>query len=203
MSKTQKKKNHEERTYEYFEFKETNYLNYYYFNKVYDVISFFLISSASFLIPFILGHPQFVVGVVVNILLFEAALYLDFKKSIPAILMPSFGALSRNILFGPFTIFLVYMIPFIWIGNSILVFITKFIHFRMKINVLFSGLVSSFLKSLFLYLSAFLMFKFGFVPKLFLTTFGINQLITAVVALGIIYPTIIVRKKNFKLAKRA
>ncbi|MGB9748229.1 MAG: hypothetical protein ACP5H9_04175 [Candidatus Woesearchaeota archaeon] len=179
-----------------------NYFNCYYFNKFYDVFSFFLISSASFLIPFILGHPQFLVGVVVNMLLFEASLYLDFKKSMPAILMPSLGALSRNILFGPFTIFLVYMIPFIWIGNSILVFVTKLLHFKFKLNVLFVGAISSLLKFLFLYASALLMFKLGFVPKLFLTTFGINQLLTALAALMIIYPTAFLRRKNFKLVKR-
>ncbi|MEM2121928.1 MAG: hypothetical protein QXU20_04710 [Candidatus Woesearchaeota archaeon] len=198
MQKKNKKKTEEFS----FEVKDNfDYLNYYYFNKVYDVISFFLISFSSFLIPFIIGHPQFVVGVVVNILLFEAALYLDFKKSIPTIIMPSLGALSRNILFGPFTIFLVYMIPFIWVGNFILVFLTKTLHFRMRINVLLSGILSSVFKASFLYISALFLFKLGFVPKLFLTTFGINQLITALTALIIVFPTTILRK-NFKLAKR-
>jgi hypothetical protein len=135
-------------------------------------------------------------------LLFEASLYLDFKKSIPTILMPSLGAISRNILFGPFTIFLVYMIPFIWIGNAIIVFLTKLLHFKMKINILFSGIISSILKASFLYASALVMFKLGIVPKLFLTTFGINQLITAIAALLIIYPTTFLRRNYFKLAKR-
>ncbi len=173
-----------------------------YYNKYYDTLGFALLTLTSFLLPFVLGHPQFLVGTVINLLLFEAALYLDFKKTLPIIIMPSLGALSRSILFGPYTVFLVYMIPFIWFGNLILVITTKTLHFKLKKNILFSGLTAALLKTLFLFLSALLLFNLNLVPKIFLTAFGINQFITATASLIILYPSVLLRRKHFVIKRK-
>ena len=174
-------------------------LNNYYFNRFYDAFSLLLLTTTAFLIPFVLGHPQFLVGTIVNLLLIEASLYLDFKKTIPIITMPSLGALSRAILFGPLTIFLIYMIPFIWIANTILVLVIKVLHFKFKKNLFVVGVLGAVLKTAFLFATAFTLFSFGIVPKQFLTAFGINQFLTAFSALVLIYPTVVLRKKNFRL----
>jgi hypothetical protein len=132
-------------------------------------------SSICFFLPLFLGHPQFLVGTIVNSALVLAALRLKTKQLLPVIIMPALGALSRGVLFGPFTIYLIYMIPFIWIGNSILVYFVKRIN--KKIHSLATG---AFLKSIFLFSTAFALVQLGIIPTPFLIAMGPVQFLTAI-----------------------
>jgi hypothetical protein len=116
-----------------------------------------------------LGHPQWLVGTVVNACLFSGAIYLPRKYILPLAIFPSLGVLARGLIFGPFTWFLVYFLPFIWLGNLILIIVSK------KFNLIFAA----FTKFLFLFLVANIYFSFHIVPKVFLVTMGLNQLATA------------------------
>ena len=80
-------------------------------------LEFFFYSFIAFVIPFVIGHPQIVVGIIVNASLVLAALNLKNKKLVPIIFLPSVAVLSKGLIFGSFTIFLIYIIPFIWISN--------------------------------------------------------------------------------------
>lgn len=142
------------------------------------LITFTLISFLSFAIPFSLGHPQIIVGSIVNASLFLSAIFLPEKFIYPVIFMPSLAVLSRGIIFGPFTPFLVFMIPFIWVGNWLLVFVFKKV-FNLYKNYWLAVFSAAFLKQLFLFTMAVLLFRLHFVPKIFLTTMGIFQFITA------------------------
>ena len=135
---------------------------------VYSIVCFF--------VPFLMGHPQLVVGVIVNAALVMAGLNLRSYKLLPVIILPSLGVLSRGIIFGPFTIFLVYMIPFIWIGNSILVLAFKYFNLNKWLTL---GIGAA-MKTAFLFLAAFVLVKIGVLPALFLTTMGLFQFYTAV-----------------------
>ncbi|KKR00996.1 MAG: hypothetical protein UT26_C0037G0021, partial [Microgenomates group bacterium GW2011_GWC1_39_12] len=73
--------------------------------------------------------------------------------------------------FGPFTIYLVYFLPFIWVGNYLLMYVAKSSSF----------LVAALAKSLFLFLIAYIFVSLHIVPKIFLTAMGILQLVTALV----------------------
>lgn len=139
----------------------------------------FLYSVVCFFMPLLLGHPQIVVGITVNTLLIMSALNLKNYKLLPIIVLPSLGVLSRGLIFGPFTIFLVYMIPFIWLGNYILVYLFKLLHFNKKMNYFLTLLISAGAKTLFLFTAAFILFKLGLVPVVFLTAMGIMQFVTA------------------------
>ena len=119
---------------------------------IYTIISFFL--------PLMVGHPQIIVGIIVNAMLITSALNIKGYKIIPVIIAPALGALSRGILFGPFTVFLVYMIPFIWIGNSVLVFTFKALNLNKKLNYWITLLVGSMTKALFLFSIAFILSVF-------------------------------------------
>ena len=81
-----------------------------------------LYAVVAFSLPFILGHEQLLVGSVVNCALVLAALNLRGARLLPVILLPSVGALLAGMVFGPLSASLVYMLPFIWLGNAILVF---------------------------------------------------------------------------------
>ena len=152
-------------------------------------IEMVIYSLICFFAPFFLGHPQWLVGTLVNASLILAALNLRGHKLLPVIMLPSLGVLAKGAIFGPFTMFLVYMIPFIWIGNSILVYAFKYLDLHHKLNkwvVLAMGAAS---KTLFLFTAAFVLFKIGILPALFMTTMGLFQLYTAVaggvLALGV------------------
>ena len=106
----------------------------YVLGNVHQYFEMVIYTAVCFFIPLFLGHPQIVVGIVVNAMLIAASLNLKGYKLLPIIIMPSLGVLSRGMLFGPFTIFLVYMIPFIWIGNGILVFAFKWLKLHLKMN---------------------------------------------------------------------
>jgi len=134
------------------------------------------LSFLSFSIPFSLGHPQWLVGTVVNSCLFLATIFLPRKFILPLIVFPGLGVLSRGIIFGPLTMFLVYFLPFIWLANSVLILVFKklFSHF----NYLFSVFLAAAAKFLFLFTIANVYFEFSLVPKVFLQLMGVNQFLT-------------------------
>lgn len=142
-------------------------------------LTFISVGFFSFAVPFSLGHPQIVVGALVNAALLLGALYFPNKLVYPLIFFPSLGVLSRGIIFGPLTPFLIMMIPFIWLGNWLLVF-----SFRSLINqgktYLISLAASALLKSVFLSSASLVLFKIGLLPKLLLGPMGAVQLVTAV-----------------------
>jgi len=171
-----------------------NYINKLYRESLFNVtiieenIQMIFYSLLSFFIPFVLGHPQWIVGIIVNAALILGATYLKGYKLLSVILLPSIGVLTAGLIFGSYTMFLLYLIPFIWIGNAIYVYAFKHLQF-IKMNKLFSIIGASGLKVTFLFLSALLLVSLGIIPAMFLTAMGILQLVTAlaggVIATGI------------------
>ena len=145
-----------------------------------ELFEMLLYAVVAFFLPFFVGHPQIVVGVLVNALLIISALNVKGVKLLPVIIAPSLGALSRGILFGPFTIFLIYMIPFIWIGNFIIVYCFKHFNLYKKLNYALTLITGSLLKAVFLFVIAYLLISIKMLPTLFLTTMGLFQLYTAI-----------------------
>jgi len=124
-----------------------------------------------FVIPLLFNGSQIITGSIINTLLFISAAKLS-KRTLPFMaVIPSLGAVSNGILFGPFTIYLVYFLPFIWVGNYLLMYVAKSSSF----------LVAALAKSLFLFLIAYIFVSLHIVPKIFLTAMGILQLVTALV----------------------
>ena len=125
----------------------------------------------AFVIPLLFNGSQIITGSIINTLLFISAAKLS-KRTLPFIaVIPSLGAVSNGILFGPFTIYLVYFLPFIWIGNYLLMYITK----------THNMWIASFIKSIFLFLIAYVFVSLHIVPKIFLTAMGVIQLGTALI----------------------
>jgi len=137
-------------------------------------------SFVGFFLPFFLAHPQWLVGTVVNAVLIFSALNIRRYSLLPVIIMPSLGVLSRGLIFGPFTIFLVYFIPFIWAGNALLVFLFKYLNINKKLNYFATLTISACAKAAFLFTAAFVLYKLGIIPVMFLTAMGLMQLITAI-----------------------
>jgi hypothetical protein len=162
-------------------------------NESTQVVVFCIISILSFFVPFALGHPQWLVGTVINACLFLGVLYLPKKYYIPLGILPSSGILARGMIFGPLTLFLFYFLPFIWLGNLILMLTFKYIHSyihslirankgwnnSMELSYVVSAVTASFVKFLFLFFIANIYFRLDVVPFMFLQAMGLNQLVTA------------------------
>lgn len=134
--------------------------------------------AASFFIPFLISGPQLLTGAIVNTLLFLFVAQAYSKKTLPIVMFPSIGAVLNGLIFGKFTIFLLYFLPFIWVGNYIL--IESFRYLRKNTSFFVSILGSSFLKSGVLFLVAFLLTSAKIVPLIFLQLMGMFQLVTAI-----------------------
>ncbi len=143
---------------------------------------FAMVLIAGFLIPLALHSTSFpnqlLVGTIVNALLAIGALNFQFKKNIPIIIFPAIAALISSFVFGSFTVFLVFLIPFIWIGNTAYVLTIKFFKLK-KINYSKAFLASAAIKASIIGLGAFLLFSFGLIPQALLIPMSLIQLTTA------------------------
>jgi len=150
------------------------------YTKIISLSRTFLLSQvfvpvAIFAIPFSLPGPQILVGTLVNGILFYSAKKFDQKFLWAVAALPSLGALIHGVLFGKFTPFLLYFLPFIWLGNVVLIKT-----FRSVDGILPAKIIASAcLKTLILYFSALVFFRLSIVPQFFLTSMGMVQLITA------------------------
>lgn len=152
-------------------------------------IELIIYSMLAFLVPFTIGHPQIVVGILVNAAIVLAALNLKNYKLLPVIILPSIAVLSRGLILGPFTMFLIYMIPFIWIGNFILLYAFRELKLKRKMNSILTLVIGAVAKTTFLFGVALLLVNLNVIPAIFLTSMGVLQLYTALaggaIALGI------------------
>ncbi len=142
--------------------------------KTREIAEFLIISVAALMIPFSLGHPQLLVGILVNATIVLAALNLKNWQILPILLLPSIGVLSRGLVFGPLSIFLVYMVPFIWLGNLILGYSIRGAKYKWL-----GLIIGAVLKMAFLYSIAIILIKLHVLPKPFAISMGMIQLYTA------------------------
>lgn len=135
-----------------------------------------LLTLLSISAPLLLKSPQLLVGTIVNLTLAFSVLRLGFKKTLPSVLLPSVVAFGGNILFGGATFFLVYFLPVIFIGNAVYILLIK----NLKLGI-YNVFVSSVCKTLLLFLFAYIFVNHFNLPKLFLSSMGYMQLVTAMV----------------------
>ena len=89
------------------------------------------------------------------------------------------GVAFAGVLFGTLTLHVLALIPFIWVGNFILVYFFKkhrIANKRKYLSVLF---YAALVKSGFLALSALVLILLGIVPEALLIPFSVLQLVTA------------------------
>ena len=151
----------------------------YSFSRAQEYVEMAIYSAIAFSLPFIFGHEQLLVGSVVNCALVLAALNLKGARLLPVIILPSIGAYLAGLIFGVASPALLYMIPFIWMGNALLVLCIKYLVFDKKTNRVAALGIGAAAKAAFLFLSALALLTFGMVPAAFLAAMGIFQLATA------------------------
>lgn len=134
-----------------------------------------LVWGLAFTIPLVLSHPQPLVGTIVNSLLVVTARRMPIRSWLPIAILPSLGVIMHGVLFGSLTMFLIYFLPIIWLGNLIYMKVISLEGSAYAVNVLFGAV----LKAGLLFFGASLYLSLDLVPSLFLTAMGINQLLTA------------------------
>ena len=205
--------------FEYARISDSLFQQEYSLSRIQEYVEMLVYATISFSLPFLLGHEQLLVGAVVNCALVLAALNLKGARLLPVIILPSIGAYLAGLIFGVASPALLYMIPFIWAGNAVLVLCIKYFVlgdvkpagfpsadkalpsfvFDKKTNRFAALGFGAGAKALFLFLSAFALLSFGMVPAAFLTTMGIFQLMTAAMG-GAAALGIQVAKKKFVAA---
>lgn len=143
----------------------------------------------AFTIPFIFKQPQLLIGSIINFLLIFSISQFGFKKIIPVLLLPSLASFLNGVLFGVFTPYLLYLMPFIMLSNLILVLTVKYV----KTKYLNIG-IAALLKACFLFSAAYILFHTIHLPEIFLTTMGLIQLYTALIG-GVLASLFITFKK--------
>ena len=188
------------------------------FSKASEVIQTIIIALLAFLVPTFLAktlnvvfgansviasNSQLIVGSIVNTVLVISALNLKgWSKILAIVSMPSISTILSGYVFKSASIFMIYMIPAIWVGNLALILAFKYIMLANKKNYIISSIVGIICKvavifGFFMILKAFNVFPDKVVGTL-QKAMSITQLITATI--GCIIAYVIYKAENAKKA---
>lgn len=199
---------------------EKRYIN---ISKLSEIVEMILISLGVFFTPlivpqilsfvfgassFLATNSQFVVGAIVNTCLIIAGINAKgLKKMLCVVFLPSISALLSGCVLHISAIYTVYMIPFIWIGNFLLLILFKYLFVHKNINYIITSVCAILAKCAVIFAGYNIFVYANVIPQnskvaqMLFASMGINQIITAVlgsiIAFGLIklvYPRL--QKKN-------
>ena len=195
------------------------------FSKKMQIVEAVLIAIGALLTPFIVPqllqvifgktsfiatNSQYVVGSIVNIALIFAGINLKgYKKIIGIITLPSISAICSGFIFKTASIYTVYMIPAIWLGNFALVYLYRKIYVEKKKNYILTSIIAILIKTAIIFFGFNLLTWFSVIPgegKIFQTlqlSMGMNQLVTATIAAIIVAGMVVAIKTKKGLYKKA
>ncbi len=185
------------------------------FSKGIDIMQTILIFLIALLVPTFFGgilskifgstsvistNSQLIVGTIVNAALVVSAINLKgWVKILGVVTMPSISTILSGYVFGTASVYMVYMIPAIWIGNFALIYSYKFLMLGKNKHYFLAGIVGIIVKVAIIFALFNLINLFGVFPEKLVenlrNAMGMTQLITA--TLGIIVAFVI-----YKLEKR-
>lgn len=149
----------------------------------------------------ITSYSQIIVGSVVNTALIVSAINIKgWKKIIGIITMPSISTIVSGYVFGTASVYMLYMIPAIWLGNFALIYAYKYILLGKNKNYFLTSVVGIVVKVLIIFasfecLNVFKIFPAKMVDNL-QTAMGITQLITATIGMIIAFAIFKVEKRK-------
>ena len=151
----------------------------------------------------IANHSQIIVGSIVNTALIMSAIHIKgWKKIIGIVTMPSISTVLGGYVFGTASVYMVYMIPAIWLGNLALIYFYKLILLEKKKNYFLAGVLGIFVKvsvifGFFEIINAFAIFPAKLVTNLQMAM-GLTQLITASIGMLIAFTIYKIEKRKLK-----
>ena len=189
------------------------------FSKANEIVQTVIIALLAFLVPTFLAklitsifvaesvianNSQIIVGSVVNTLLVVSALNLKgWSKTIFVVTMPSISTILSGYVFKSASVFMVYMIPAIWLGNFALIFAFKYITLKKNKNYFLSALIGIIAKVAIIFGFFSILNAFNIFPPKLVTNLqkamGLTQLITATIGCLIAFIIYMAEKKNEKV----
>ena len=171
------------------------------FSKTNEIVQTVIIAILAFLVPtflaqliniffgsqsIIASNSQLIVGSVVNTLLVVSALNLKgWSKTIFIVTMPSISTIFSGYVFKSASVYMVYMIPAIWIGNFVLIMSFKYFMLEKKQNYILSSIIGIICKVLVVFGFFMILKAFNVFPEKLVTNLqkamSIIQLITATI----------------------
>lgn len=189
------------------------------------IVETFLIAIGALLTPFIVPqllevifgktsfiatNSQYVVGTIVNIALIFAGINLKgYKKILGIITLPSISAICSGFIFKTASIYTVYMIPAILIGNFLLVYLYRKIYVEKNRNYVLASIVAILIKVAVIFLGFNILTIIKVIPsqgKIFQAlqlSMGLNQLVTATIASVVVAGIVVGIKAKKGLYKKA
>ncbi len=160
------------------------------FNEKFEYVELMFYIFLAAIIPIVFKHPQLLVGSVVNTLLVLSALHFKGIKSLIIAFIPSLSVVCVGLLFGNLTHFLIWILPFIWIGNIVYMLMFKRIILKKQnVSVL---IFAPLIKAIILGVGASILIWLNVFPLSLLNAFSITQLITGIIGGLIGYGLVIV-----------
>ena len=128
------------------------------YSKAMEVLQIVLIAISALIIPtflanllnvifgqnsWIASHSQIIVGSIVNISLIVTAINIKgWKKIALVITFPSISTILGGYVFKTASVYMAYMIPAIWVGNFMLVYLYKLLLLKKSINYFLTGVIA-------------------------------------------------------------
>lgn len=177
------------------------------FSKSIDIIQTILIYLIALLVPTFLGEllknvfpatsivvtkSQLIIGSMVNASLIVTAMNLKgWAKILGVVTMPSISTILGGYVFKTASVFMVYMIPAIWVGNFALVYVYKKILVQKNKNYFIAGIVGIVIKVAIIFGAFGILNLLGIFPQKLVTNLqtamGMTQGITATVGMIIAF----------------
>lgn len=191
------------------------------YSKKIDIIQTIIIFLISLLVPTFLGeilkntfatnsaivtNSQIIIGSIVNTALIITALNLKgWKKIIGVVTMPSIATILGGYVFKTASVYMVYMIPAIWLGNFALIYSFKFIMLEKGKNYFLAGIIGIISKVIIIFGCFNILKVFGIFPNKLINTLKIamssTQAITATIGMVISFIIFKVEKGNMENRK--
>ena len=186
------------------------------FSKKSEIFQTVVIAVLAFLVPTFLAqlinasfgvgsvianNSQIIVGTVVNTILVISALNLKgWNKTIFVVTMPSISTIMSGYVFKTASIYMVWMIPAIWLGNFILILSFKYIMIKRNSSYFITAIIGiigkvAIIFGIFMLLKAFNIFPVKMISNL-QKAMSLIQLITA--TLGSSFAFVIYKLENKK-----
>ena len=188
------------------------------FSEKVNIIQTMIIGAIAFLVPTFLAqliqmvfgkqsvianHSQIIVGSIVNTALIMSAIHIKgWKKIIGIVTMPSISTVLGGYVLGTASVYMVYMIPAIWLGNLALIYFYKLILLEKKKNYFLAGVLGILVKVFVIFGFFEILNAFGIFPAKLVTNLqmamGLTQLITASIGMLIAFTIYKIEKRKLK-----
>ena len=165
---------------------------YYELSKTKEHLEYILIIIGVLITPIVLPlvaiNNQFIIGSIVNAALIIAGINVKgWKKIIFLITLPSIYAMTTGLILSTTSIYAVYMIPFIWLGNLSIIYLYRYLFVKKQKNYALTSLISIIAKASIIFIGFNILILTTLISnntmllEIMSKVMGINQIITCTI----------------------